>query len=66
MESHWRAVLGRPLAVGSGALIRQPKFPPAWWKVTDLQADREFTWVSVAPGLRVVARHAALAASGRP
>lgn len=57
-------LVGRPLAVGSGALIRQPKFPPAWWKVTDLQPDREFTWVSVAPGLRVTARHAALEAPG--
>ncbi len=52
-------LFGRPLAVGSRAFIRQPKFPPAWWKVTDLQPDREFTWVSVAPGLRVVARHGA-------
>jgi hypothetical protein len=57
-------LIGRPLAVGSGALIRQPKFPPAWWKVTDLQPDREFTWVSVAPGLRVMARHAALESPG--
>ena len=60
IRSVW--LVGRPLAVGSGALIRQPKFPPAWWKVTDLQPDREFTWVSVAPGIRVTARHAALEA----
>lgn len=57
-------LFGGPLAVGSRALIRQPKFPPAWWKVTDLQADREFTWVSVAPGLRVTARHGAFDAPG--
>jgi hypothetical protein len=50
-------VFGTPLRVGSRALIRQPKFPPAWWKVTDLQPGKEFTWVSTAPGLRVVARH---------
>lgn len=50
-------LFGRPLAIGSRALIRQPKFPPAWWKVSDVTAGREFTWVSWAPGLRVVARH---------
>lgn len=53
-------VFGRPLAVGSRALVRQPGFPPALWSVVDVQRDREFTWVSVAPGLRVTARHAAL------
>jgi uncharacterized membrane protein len=48
---------GRPLAVGSRAVIRQPKFPPALWKVTEIEPGRRFTWVSVAPGLRVAARH---------
>jgi uncharacterized membrane protein len=47
-----------PLAVGKRAMIRQPKFPPALWKVTAMDAGRAFTWVSGAPGLRVVARHA--------
>jgi hypothetical protein len=46
-----------PLAIGSRALIRQPKFPPAMWKVVALDPGRSFTWISVAPGLRVVADH---------
>jgi ligand-binding SRPBCC domain-containing protein len=48
---------GAPLAVGARAMIRQPKFPPALWKVTDLQPGRSFTWVSAGPALRVVATH---------
>jgi uncharacterized membrane protein len=47
-----------PLAVGSRAVIRQPKFPPALWKVAAIEPGRSFTWVSVAPGLRVVGHHA--------
>jgi carbon monoxide dehydrogenase subunit G len=46
-----------PLDVGSRAIIRQPKFPPALWKVTAIEPGRGFTWVSVAPGLRVIAHH---------
>lgn len=46
-----------PIGVGSRAVIRQPKFPPAWWTVTSLEPGRSFTWVSRAPGMAVVARH---------
>lgn len=46
-----------PLAVGSRAVIRQPKFPPALWKVIAIEPGRSFTWVSVAPGLRVIGHH---------
>ena len=47
-----------PLAVGSRALIRQPKLPPAFWRVVELDDSlRSWTWVNSAPGVRVVAKH---------
>src|SRR5262249_52676414 len=46
-----------PLRVGSRALIHQPRFPPALWTVTALEAGRSFTWKTVAPGMRVCGRH---------
>src|SRR5262245_24590069 len=46
------------LAVGSRVRIHQPKLPPALWRVTELHPGAGFTWVSIAPGLRVTARHA--------
>jgi uncharacterized protein YndB with AHSA1/START domain len=48
---------GVPFALGTRVVIRQPKFPPALWKVTAIERGRSFTWVSWAPGLRVVGRH---------
>jgi hypothetical protein len=54
-----------PFAVGSRVLIHQPKLPPAFWTVTAIEPERSFTWVSTAPGLRVVGRHSvAPAATG--
>ena len=44
--------------VGSRVLIRQPKFPPALWKIATIVPGQSFTWVSVAPGLRIVGNHA--------
>lgn len=52
-----RLLGGGPLGVGSRAVIRQPRFPPALWKVAAIEPGRSFTWVSVAPGLRVVGHH---------
>ena len=52
-----KRLAGKPLAVGSRALVRQPRFPPALWTVDAVEPGKSFTWVSVAPGLRVVGRH---------
>jgi hypothetical protein len=48
-----------PLQVGSRVRIHQPKLPPAFWRVTELNAGAGFTWVSRAPGVRVTGRHTA-------
>lgn len=51
--------------VGSKAVIRQPKFPPALWTITAIEPGRSFTWENRAPGIRVIAHHSAEAiASG--
>ena len=46
-----------PLAVGLRARVRQPKFPPAVWRVTEVEEGRGFTWVSESPGARVTGSH---------
>ncbi len=46
-----------PLAPGSRVLICQPKFPPAEWRLTELDEGRSFTWVNRGPGVLVTARH---------
>jgi uncharacterized protein YndB with AHSA1/START domain len=48
---------GDNLRVGTRAIIRQPKMPPALWRVTALEPGRSFTWVSRGPGMLVTARH---------
>ena len=45
------------LIAGSRALIRQPKFPPALWTVTNVDGKRSFTWLNRAPGIKVTAHH---------
>jgi uncharacterized membrane protein len=47
----------KPFGVGSRILVKQPKFPPALWKVTAVNPDGSFTWTSGGPGLHVVATH---------
>ena len=46
-----------PLAVGTRAIVRQPKLLPARWRVTEIEEGRRFTWVTGGPGMRVTARH---------
>jgi len=46
-----------PLRVGSRALIRQPRFPPAVWTVTTLDPGRRFVWKSGMPGMWVYGDH---------
>ena len=46
-----------PLRVGSRARIRQPRVPPAEWRVTELTEGRSFTWVTGTALARATARH---------
>ena len=46
-----------PFRVGSRARIKQPKFLPAVWEVTDLEPRRAFTWISRSPGVVASAKH---------
>src|SRR5262245_43128336 len=53
-----------PLKIGSRAMIRQPRFPPAVWKVTELEPGRSFTWTTGAPGMLVYGRHSVAPIAG--
>lgn len=46
-----------PLAVGSRTRLRQPRFSPAVWTVTELTTGKSFTWDSKSPGVTVIAAH---------
>jgi hypothetical protein len=46
-----------PLALGTRAIVRQPKLIPARWWVTELEEGRSFTWITRGPGLLVTAHH---------
>jgi uncharacterized protein YndB with AHSA1/START domain len=43
--------------VGSRARIKQPKFLPALWEVTQLDPQRSFTWVTRSPGVIASGKH---------
>lgn len=59
-----RKLQDAPLEVGSRVLIRQPKLPPALWKMTEIEPGRSFTWMTKSPGVRVVARHGVAQVAG--
>jgi uncharacterized membrane protein len=46
-----------PFALGSSAHVRQPRLRPAVWQVTALEDQRNFTWTTRSPGLRMTAGH---------
>jgi hypothetical protein len=46
-----------PLIIGLRARVHQPKLPTAIWRVTELQANSGFTWVSKSPGAHVTGIH---------
>jgi uncharacterized protein YndB with AHSA1/START domain len=43
--------------VGSTARVRQPRLRPAVWQVTQFEDNRNFTWTTGSPGLRMTAGH---------
>lgn len=48
---------GGAFGVGSWALVRQPKFPPAFWRVTTIEPGRSFTWAAYGVGFQAVGTH---------
>jgi uncharacterized membrane protein len=46
-----------PFALGSSARVCQPRLRPAVWQVTDLEDQRNFTWITRSPGLSMSASH---------
>jgi len=50
-------LLDNELAVGKRVRIRQPKFPPVRWTVTDVQPGKSFSWRSKSLGADAVGRH---------
>ena len=46
-----------PIKVGSRILIRQPKLPPAIWRVIELEEGKSFVSVTGSLLVRVTARH---------
>ena len=43
--------------VGSTARIKQPKFPPLVWRVTELEPGQSFSWTASGGGVTTVGGH---------
>jgi hypothetical protein len=43
--------------LGSRAEVQQPKLKPSVWAVSEFVPDRNFTWATGAPGVRMTAAH---------
>jgi uncharacterized membrane protein len=63
--SEWTASISKidklapgPVAIGLRARVFQPNLPAAIWRVTALEVNRSFTWVSKNPGAHVTGIHA--------
>ena len=46
-----------PFAEGTLVLIKQPKFPPALWRISEIVPMKSFSWISTGPGMKSVASH---------
>jgi ligand-binding SRPBCC domain-containing protein len=46
-----------PLHVGQRLRIRQPRFPPTVWRLTELVEERRVVWRAGGPGARTTAHH---------
>lgn len=49
---------GENLVVGARYRIRQPRLRPGVWTVTEWLPGVSFTWESLQPGVRLIAKHA--------
>lgn len=46
-----------PLRAGSRARLKQPRFPPVVWEVTDLEPGRSFSWTAKNVGVTSIGEH---------
>lgn len=56
-----RFVKSTRLETGARVMIKQPKFPPAFWTLTEINEGSNFKWISTGPGLHVTANHSVAA-----